>query len=166
MRAGTVIRNSGFDGQFGRIRVFSEDDLRQILLWQKRALAWLATKRIKKSAEKPAQNIQLKSPEDSNVQKAAGINWSLPNSCGQWKVLKAPVFVAAGPGAGAKRASSLLAAYLACWTRALRRKKILAITFTRRAAGEMRDRLRVGSAGKQELPVCDTLHALAPGLAG
>ena len=101
MRAGRVIRNSGFDGQFGRIRVFSEDDLRQIRFGKSALLPGLPQKRIKKSAEKPAQNIQLKSPEDSNVQKAAGINWSA-EQLRAMESFEAPVFVAAGPGARKK----------------------------------------------------------------
>lgn len=158
MRAGRVIRNSGFDGQFGRIRVFSEDDLRQIRFGKSALLPGLPQKRIKKSAEKPAQNIQLKSPEDSNVQKAAGINWSA-EQLRAMESFEAPVFVAAGPGAGKTRV--LIGRISRLLDQGVAPQKILAITFTRRAAGEMRDRLRVGSAGKQELPVCDTLHALA-----
>ena len=158
MRAGTVIRNSGFDGQFGRIRFFGRRPAAD-LLWQKRALAWLATKRIKKSAEKPAQNIQLKSPEDSNVQKAAGINWSA-EQLRAMESFEAPVLWRPALARGKTRVL-IGRISLACWTRALRRKNFGHYLYQKSCRGKCATGCRVGSAGKQELPVCDTLHALA-----
>lgn len=158
MRAGRVIKDSGFDGQFGKIRVFSEDDLRQIRFGNSAILPGLPQKRIKKSAARPAQDRLVKIPESSNPQMATGIKWS-DEQLRAMESCDAPVFVAAGPGSGKTRV--LIGRISRLLDQGVPPQKILAITFTRRAAGEMRDRLRLAHTEEQELPVCDTLHALA-----
>lgn len=154
MRAGKVEKTAGFDGQFGRIRVFSDEDMRQIRWGNSSLLPGLKSgARAPARKKKPARKISgpKKNPTDGS---APSIVWT----AAQLEALKAenaPVFVAAGPGAGKTRV--LVGRMEHLLAKGVDACKILAITFTRRAAGEMRQRL----AHSEPMPHCDTLHALA-----
>ena len=73
----------------------------------------------------------------------------------------APVLVLAGPGAGKTRVLVGRLQWLAEQGADMRR--VLAVTFTRRAADELRERLGKAFAGTSQaaLPLCDTLHGMA-----
>lgn len=70
-----------------------------------------------------------------------------------------PALVLAGPGAG--KTGVLIGRLLRLLGEGCNPEKILAITFTRRAAAEMRDRLRAALSATSTLPLCDTIHAVA-----
>ncbi|HIU17858.1 MAG TPA: UvrD-helicase domain-containing protein [Candidatus Avidesulfovibrio excrementigallinarum] len=69
-----------------------------------------------------------------------------------------PVLVLAGPGAGKTR--TLIGRLTRLLDEGIAADRLAAVTFTRRAAGELRDRLKAASAGAG-MPAADTLHALA-----
>lgn len=160
MRAGDVIREAGFDGQYGTVRLFRPGELDTKGSDRgRRRLPGLDAAPKASPAPKPAP---LGRPR-REVPAPAGIAYS-PE---QLAALRAgtedgdagPVFVAAGPGAGKTRVLvGRVEALLAAGTPA---DEILALTFTRRAAGEMRERLAAGQAPGAHLPACDTLHGLA-----
>ncbi len=170
MRAGRVIRHAGYDGEYGTIRLFEEEENAPSLL--ERVPAARRTP-LKESAEK-AQKKNLnpaeaeKAPADSPT--APGKHaapFSLDSfSPMQKEALEAgpgPVLVLAGPGAGKTRTLvGRLVRLLGSGTPA---SDIVAITFTRRAAEEMRARLAAALRDKEgseaALPETDTLHALA-----
>ena len=70
-----------------------------------------------------------------------------------------PVLVLAGPGTGKTR--TLIARVLHLLDEGISARRILAVTFTRRAASEMDSRLSVALGPDAPLPRTDTLHALA-----
>jgi superfamily I DNA/RNA helicase len=70
-----------------------------------------------------------------------------------------PVLVLAGPGSGKTRTLAARAGLLL--ERGISARNILAVTFTRRAAAELDDRLRALLGRSAALPRADTLHALA-----
>lgn len=70
-----------------------------------------------------------------------------------------PVLVLAGPGTGKTRTLIARAAYLTAT--GVDPQKIVAVTFTRRAAAEMRSRLAITLGEDSVIPRSDTLHALA-----
>ena len=83
----------------------------------------------------------------------------------QRKALEAgpgPVLVLAGPGAGKTR--TLVGRLVRLLRSGTPASDIVAITFTRRAAEEMRSRLAAAMDGEENapLPEADTLHALGP----
>ncbi|MDR2489450.1 MAG: UvrD-helicase domain-containing protein [Desulfovibrio sp.] len=70
-----------------------------------------------------------------------------------------PVLVLAGPGTGKTR--TLIARMLSLLDKGISPRRILAVTFTRRAASEMDSRLSAALGTQVPLPRTDTLHALA-----
>lgn len=70
-----------------------------------------------------------------------------------------PVLVLAGPGTG--KTKTLVARALRLLNEGIGSRRILAVTFTRRAASEMDARLAAALPANSPLPRTDTLHALA-----
>ena len=70
-----------------------------------------------------------------------------------------PVLVLAGPGTGKTR--TLIARVLHLLDEGISARRIVAVTFTRRAASEMDSRLSAALGSDAPLPRTDTLHALA-----
>lgn len=151
MRAGQVSIEAGFDGEYGVCRLFAPGELGN--LGGSGRLPGLAQghSRPKNSAgrhmeklleKKNADHEPAADPEYSPAQKAA-------LAAGPH-----PVLVIAGPGAGKTRV--LTGRIRRLLDEGVPPERLLAVTFTRRAASEMSKRLAGAS-----LPFCDTLHGLA-----
>ena len=178
MRAGEVIRRGGYDGEYGVIRLFEPGEMEPSLLervprarrrplpsGQGDLLGGLAAMQEKKEngAGRPARRSG--SSAAGTVAEAS----SRPAfSEAQEQALRAglepprPVLVLAGPGAGKTRTLAGRALHLL--EHGVPASDMAAVTFTRRAAGELRERLTLfmraaGMGG--EVPEADTLHALA-----
>ena len=167
MRAGRVIRHAGYDGEYGVIRLFEEGENAPSLLGNTaprrrnaaRESARLASAAEEKKREQVRPAPTAKAPEKPSFS---------PDSFSpmQQEALTAgpgPVLVLAGPGAGKTRTLvGRMARLIRSGTPA---SDIVAVTFTRRAAEEMRARLAAALRGDAEeetaLPETDTLHALA-----
>lgn len=194
MRTGKVTREGGYDGEYGVVRVFSPRERREftrgaVLSGYKPAAVGLTLdgteaeapkrRRSKKNAagETPAPAGGVASapegavfpalPEDgaSPPMTAEGEAFPRRNEA-QEKAVAAgpgPVLVIAGPGTGKTRTLVSRMAHLL--EKGISARHVLAVTFTRRAAGEMDERLAALLAekhGKDALmPRSDTLHALA-----
>ncbi len=165
MRAGNVQRRAGFDGQYGTVRLFRPEELASVRAGgrARRRLPGLDAAPETPQASAPAGDAAPRAMARPRETTSCGIDYS-PE---QLTALRAgtsaedagPVFVAAGPGAGKTRIlvgrlERLLAEGAAA-------RELLALTFTRRAAREMRDRLAAGRNAGEPLPACDTLHGLA-----
>lgn len=182
MRAGEVIRRGGYDGEYGEIRLFEPGELEPSLL-----------ERVPRARRKPLPSGQgdllgglaamrekkLGGDEDPAGKRAAhaGTSVTPPGrpvfSPAQEQALRAglekkrPVLILAGPGAGKTRTLAGRALYLL--EQGISASDLAAVTFTRRAAGELRERLTrfMRAAGmpavvaQAEVPEADTLHALA-----
>ncbi len=205
MRRGEVTREGGYDGEYGNIRVFSEQERREftrgslitgfspaaaavgLTLNGAESDAVYRRKRSKKKendapedgagplaaqgAKRPGAPPADSSPgsasgpgpdaaEDSGPESEA----PLQSNAAQQEAAKAgpgPVLVIAGPGTGKTR--TLVRRVVRLLESGVSARQILAVTFTRRAAGEMDARLAAAlpEAGAGHLPRTDTLHALA-----
>lgn len=167
MRAGRVIRHAGYDGEYGVIRLFEEGENAPSLLENaapRRRNAARESARLARAAEEKKQEQARPAPAPKAPEKPS----FAPDSFSpmQQEALTAgpgPVLVLAGPGAGKTRTLvGRMARLIRSGTPA---SDIVAVTFTRRAAEEMRARLAAALRGDAEeenaLPETDTLHALA-----
>jgi uncharacterized protein (TIGR00375 family) len=160
MRRGRVLRDPGFDGQYGRISVFSPEEKREFksgrLLAAPPATAKTATPREPRPDDDPAtEPPPAPAPRPAAPPRAGGLN------AAQQAAIAATgphVLVIAGPGTG--KTHTLLSKILALLATGTPPDKILAVTFTRRAAGELRERL-ASRLDAGQAPRADTLHALA-----
>ncbi|MHC1712031.1 MAG: UvrD-helicase domain-containing protein [Solidesulfovibrio sp.] len=160
MRRGRVLRDPGFDGQFGRISVFSPEEKRELksgrFLAVPPSAAKAATPREPKAADDPP--TEPPPAEETNPApppRSAGLNQA------QQAAIQAEgrhVLVIAGPGTG--KTHTLLAKIQALLTSGVSPEHVLAVTFTRRAAGELQERL-ASQLSQGRPPRADTLHALA-----
>jgi len=155
MRRGAVIRQPGYDGEFGVIRVFSPREIKEL-----RQGVFLA------GLEPPKQAQGGKSADESGAPFAAPVAHAptkpMELNPSQRKAAKAgpgPVLVLAGPGTG--KTQTLMARVRRLLDAGENPRHILAVTFTRRAAGELRERLAALGRETEALPKADTLHALA-----
>ena len=186
MRRGQVFRQGGYDGEYGVVRVFSPDEAEQIHGRNPRGtsrrgrpsrqnLSLLPERPTTTEAAPTAQPSAAGTPategtaalrafrQAHDAQPAPRQAPDLPGlSEEQEAALRAgpePVLVLAGPGAGKTRV--LIGRLQHLMAQGLDPASLLAVTFTRRAASELRQRLRESCGQQTALPACDTLHALA-----
>lgn len=172
MRAGRVIRHAGYDGEYGTIRLFENQESAPSLLERVPAARRKPLDKNTAGAEKktPSPARPGKRTDAAPAENQAGRNSYSPDSFSpmQKEALNAgpgPVLVLAGPGAGKTR--TLIGRLVRLLRSGVPASDIVAVTFTRRAAEEMRARLAVAMSGTGddektvELPETDTLHALA-----
>lgn len=168
MRAGKVLRKSGYDGEYGVITVFTPEERAEL----KRGLRLVTTgpgqaRRGRKPGGSPSARESKAEPEPAAATPAAppdpgerpGLN---PAQLAAASAGPGPVLVLAGPGTG--KTYTLLERVLRLLDDGAPPDSIAIVTFTRRAAEELRERLaaRLGPEGADaRLPLADTLHALA-----
>lgn len=181
MRNGQVIRRAGYDGEYGVIRLFDENENAPSLLagtpaarrrplplrpQEEQVPAFRAAGRMWKAAlRENASSRPGEETEERTAPRPSGKDGRPPFTPAQEEARKAgpgPVLVLAGPGSGKTRTLAGRVARLR--EQGTPAADIVAVTFTRRAAGELRERLSAhlppdGKAGP--LPETDTLHALA-----
>lgn len=151
IRAGQTRVQPGFDGQYGVIRVFDDADLLQI-----RGSGNLPGMAMAKSRGEHGRTHVggLLAPVEKTAKKPAYSPAQIEAmSC------QGPALVLAGPGSG--KTHVLVGRILRLLGQGHPAGRILAITFTRRAAEEMHGRLAEALPANSPLPLCDTVHALA-----
>jgi len=141
MRDGRVEPTPGFDGQFGVIRVFAEGELER-LRGQDELFASRPRARKKNASREPAGPSGSRQPAGSpRGSPAAPKPFELdPDQRAVLDSLSGANLVFAGPGTGKTRTLTRWIARLV-ETGAARPEEVLALTFTNRAAEEMRERL-------------------------
>jgi uncharacterized protein (TIGR00375 family) len=172
MREGQVLRQPGYDGEYGVISVFTPAERQRIksgaTLVEMPAPA-ARSPRTEKDAPAPA------SPPDEDPEPQAAMAVRVAPGAAeaarevrfndaQLRAVQAgpgPVLVLAGPGTG--KTQTLLGRIRRLMEADVKPRRILALTFTRRAARELRERLEtsLGLAQGDPLPQAGTLHALA-----
>ncbi len=168
MRRGEVFKQPGYDGRFGVITVFSEKERQEFK--GGRLLHGVAPRRsTPKATPKVAPKISPETaPEISQETGPEEGRTPSPPPDGvvyneaQRRAMEAgpgPVLVLAGPGTG--KTQTLMGRIETLLTQGENARHILAVTFTRRAAGELGERLAVAYQGATAFPRADTLHALA-----
>ena len=145
MRLGEVDKEAGYDGKFGRVRVFKDNE--QDMLFGKGLADAPVRKKRTSLGKKKTEAAPVPQVMQLNDEQREAVAWE-----------EGPIAVMAGPGTGKTRV-------LVERIRRLMDKgeaPILAVTFTNRAAQEIRDRLdRSGGEGKGEGVEVSTFHSLA-----
>ena len=204
LRAGQVIREAGYDGEYGVIRLFDDSELRRRtagdLLFdaqsrpskgRKKAVATPApaVKPVQTPAPAPAASAVSRSlfsvlpppklfadleagkdhrthsapPAESDVAMASVLDSLDDDQRAAAEVADGPLLIVAGPGSGKTRTLTHRMAHLIA-ERGVPPSACLAITFTRRAAAEMRERLAAllsaRMPGRAEHVPIHTFHSL------
>jgi uncharacterized protein (TIGR00375 family) len=187
LRAGEVHRVPGFDGEYGVIRLFEDGELRgpstadalfdlpaaPIVKQRKAAPAPTSVKAAPKAEPPPppmppAPPAPPVSPHEPFEPMLAGmeeVGTGLLDRLDAMQRVAAsapggPLLIVAGPGTGKTRTLTHRIAYL-CAELHVFPERCLAITFTRRAAEELRERLKALLGPVAEEVTVSTFHALA-----
>lgn len=154
MRKQKVFREPGFDGQYGKISVFTPEEKMEFQHGKK----LISTKSSKTNYQEPRDRQRLK--QDSPPKDYA--NQEIVFNPEQEKAICAspePVLVIAGPGTGKTR--TLLGRIGHLLKQHIEPKEILAVTFTRAAAQELRKKVANIFDNKNIELRANTIHALA-----
>jgi uncharacterized protein (TIGR00375 family) len=166
LRRGEVIREAGYDGEYGTIRLFGPGELDGEALFAMTGPPGPRSVRKKDSAERASVRQSAHRPPPVRGDAAArspGTTGSVLDGLDAAQRTAAlaggPLLIIAGPGTGKTRT---LTHRIAHQVGELGRPagQFLAITFTRRAAQEMRDRLAGLGAGFDEDLTVTTFHGL------
>ncbi len=149
MRSGRVVRQPGYDGEYGVIRVFEEGELERLAgqnrLFDERPGARRARKKQTASLSLPALT------EDSNQACSVPLKTDGPNpeQAAAIDSESRHLLVSAGPGTG--KTYTLTQRIATLLTRGSDPERMAAITFTIKAADEVRERLQkwAGPAGER-----------------
>ena len=146
MREGKVHIAPGYDGVYGKIRVFSDED--RALLSGQDALFQMPEK-MEAAISPPKKNAAGAEPQPAtpNPLPATGLD---ADQRAAVAIDKGPVIVLAGPGTGKTRVLTHRIVDL-IQNRGVSPASVMAVTFTRRAADEMWERVVDLSSGGEEL---------------
>lgn len=156
MRQGQVFRHSGYDGEYGRISMFRPEELHEfkhgrMFSFGKAVLtntsAEVGQRWRTKVVDKKTTVSKIESHAPNMFQKAA------------IKAGPGPVLVLAGPGTG--KTQTLLGRVRFLMDQGADPKGMVILTFTRKAARELKERLAQNYPKGAVLPKTDTIHALA-----
>jgi DNA helicase II / ATP-dependent DNA helicase PcrA len=187
LRTGRVVRDAGYDGEYGVIRLFADDELRRrtgggLLFESPRGDLPSPAERNDTAAggrvDSPAVGgsglrIVPSPPRQPQAFVGAGENRQVPYDDGGSGALRGldsdqrtaaaivdgPLVIVAGPGSGKTRTLTQRIVHLIA-ERGVAAEHCLAITFTRRAAAEMRERLRVSLSEQASKVPVHTFHSL------
>ena len=157
MRRNNVIRLPGFDGQYGRISVFS----RKERLAMTKGPMFADLKGEMPEDEDPEVSPPRDPEEAGGAEPAEPEITAMAFNDRQKQAVEegpGPVLVVAGPGTG--KTQTLLGRIQRLMQEGVNPRHVLAVTFTRKAAREMKERLSK-VAGNRAVPQAETLHALA-----
>jgi len=157
MRRGAVEILSGFDGEFGTIRVFSDEEREQ--LKGQTLLFELPTAAAPEDALFPAAAMEFEIEETAPTVAADDLDEPQRRAV---EAAVGPCVVVAGPGSGKTRTLTRRIAHL-IEVRNVEAAQIMAVTFTNRAAAEMRQRLGqlLPSAAELDALTVGTFHRVA-----
>lgn len=173
MRRGQMELIPGYDGEFGRIRIFKDQERQQLM--GQRTLFSIPVLSVKGEGDPCVKEEPEKEPGKpttisfgrplvvlplSDIENTRRVSSGLNED--QYRAVthsSGPLLISAGPGTGKTRTLTHRIAYL-IREKNIAPKQILAVTFTAKAAREMRDRLeKLVDAKKRDLPVVSTFHA-------
>ena len=173
LRAGQVICEAGYDGEYGVIRLFEDSELEQLtaggLLFDapiSKRMQYEPPKPIvthapasddrKSEPVRPRLRLVREAPSSVDSGVLAQLDDDQRPAA---QIVEGPLLIVAGPGSGKTRTLTYRIAHLIA-ERGAAAETCLAITFTRRAAAEMRERLSALLADRAgEVPI-HTFHSL------
>ena len=167
LRRGEVVRDAGYDGEYGTIRLFQPDELDGTALF---ALEGLAVPGAEAARPAPAERTRgarmPKRPGSRRTgaaEEPAAATGSVLDGLDPDQRAAAtaasPLLIIAGPGTGKTRTLTHRIAHQVTEL-GVPAGQVLAITFTRRAAQEMRDRLAALCPGQDDQITVTTFHGL------
>ncbi|OHV37564.1 MULTISPECIES: UvrD-helicase domain-containing protein [Pseudofrankia] len=172
LRRGEVVREAGFDGEYGVIRMFGPGELAgdaATLFDLDSPAAAAKPKRQRRSAVAPPgqerspeadTRTDLVGPETSPTERGSSVLDGLdPDQRAAAAVPDGPLVILAGPGTGKTRTLVHAVAYRVL-ERGVPAGECLAVTFTRRAAGELAERLAGMLGPDAERVTATTFHGL------
>ncbi len=170
LRRGEVIRDAGFDGEYGTIRLFGPDELDGSALFSVTGLSPAcqdlnSAERapVSRAGNRPSPRRRDAAAAPATARPAVPATGSLLGGLDPDQraaaTAEGPLLIIAGPGTGKTRTLTHRIAHQVteCGVPA---RHVLAITFTRRAAREMRDRLAVLGQGLEDEVTVTTFHGL------
>ena len=159
LRQGKVIKHAGFDGEYGVIRLFEENELgkkKSINLKLNIEIPKIDTMKNEREMLSESSTPMHHAIKSENTAKKSGLDEFQQNavqSCNN------QLLIIAGPGSGKTTVLTRRIAYLIN-EKNIKPENCLAITFTRRAAEEMRERLnKLLPCGADKLNI-HTFHSL------
>ncbi len=172
MRQGKVIVEEGYDGEYGRIRVFEEDELKRLCSQQAEFFDFAPKKPSPKKAPAHKEEAQLlfaseekEAPKEelfisSSALVASSAQGLSPEQIRAIQSEAKRILIKAGPGTGKTFTLTRRIAFLVESGRA-KPEQILALTFTNQAGRELRERL-FGLLGEQAGKIfIGTFHSFA-----
>jgi DNA helicase II / ATP-dependent DNA helicase PcrA len=159
LRRGEVIRDAGYDGEYGTIKLFRPDELAGATLFAvdqpvaARSSRSPAPARMESATEQP-----LPVPPAAGIL-PAGILDGLDPEQRAAATAPGPLLIIAGPGTGKTRTLTHRIAHQVV-DLDVPARQFLAVTFTRRAAEEMRERLAVLCGQHSDQITVTTFHGL------
>jgi DNA helicase-2/ATP-dependent DNA helicase PcrA len=152
MRAGEVKRVAGFDGEYGVVSVFDEEERKRLLAQTRFAFAG-HTAQPETQPQPPMHATAQRQPAATSAPVGAD-----PDQAAAMKHGKGSLLIVAGPGAGKTR--TLVGRIAELVGSGADPATITAITFTRKAAGELRERLSALLGARAAAISALTFHAL------
>ncbi|MDQ3763553.1 MAG: UvrD-helicase domain-containing protein [Actinomycetota bacterium] len=171
LRRGEVIREAGYDGEYGVIRLFEPDELKRISTVTAPALFHdvvfgasepISTppKRTATARLEPPPSVETEPPQQMPVCATGSLLDGLdPEQRAAAEIMEGPLLIIAGPGTGKTRTLTHRIAYLVT-AHGVAPEHCLAITFTRRAAEEMAGRLATLTPEHAPKLTIATFHSL------
>jgi len=156
LRSGHVHLLGGYDGEFGTVKVFEKSEIEK--LKGQKVLFHMGDKK-KKSKERPKKHIikkqvyEINKPEKTNQIDLNESQQAVVDSNERYLI------IIAGPGTGKTRTITNRMASLITLNK-IQPQHILAVTFTQKAALEMKNRLAIACDEKSELPEIATFHSI------
>jgi len=137
-RSGRVVTEPGYDGEYGVIRVFEDGEAADDGLFELTEVAASPAKAVVPRRTKHLAVTPTMLPDGGGVTGLSGLDADQRAAVAHGS---GPLLIVAGPGTGKTRTLTHRIAHLVT-ARGVRPEVCLAITFTRRAADEMRERMR------------------------
>ncbi|HTG32043.1 MAG TPA: UvrD-helicase domain-containing protein [Thermoanaerobaculia bacterium] len=184
LRAGKVHRDAGYDGEYGVIRLFAPDEIRgravvaPLFAPQEPVpqgarmnvgaglVPALSPSPSRPAAEKPAPARAETSPAPTSIpnvapaiEEAFWLSCLDPEQRAAAEIVDGPLLIVAGPGTGKTRTLTHRLAYLIAEL-GVAPERCLAVTFSRRAAAELEERLAALLPAGSERPLVATFHGL------
>jgi DNA helicase II / ATP-dependent DNA helicase PcrA len=169
LRAGAVIREAGYDGEYGVIRLFQDDELERrtgggflfdVPIFARKPVDQPLPLLAAEQAPTLVPSAEVVPEPEPEAEMPKGILAGLdPDQRAAAEITEGPLLILAGPGSGKTRTLTHRLAHLVV-ERGVPAASCLAITFTRRAAAEMQERLgALIPAGAAQVAI-HTFHSL------
>ncbi|HVW40102.1 MAG TPA: UvrD-helicase domain-containing protein [Amycolatopsis sp.] len=162
LRRGEVIRDAGYDGEYGVIRLFEPGELGKTAtlgLFDLEAPPRQRPHPAKVTTEPDAPEPSLFAAEPEPVAGSSLLDGLDPDQRAAAGSGGGPLLIIAGPGTGKTRTLTHRIAHLVA-EKGVAAQECLAITFTRRAAGEMAERLEALAPAQAPKLTIATFHSL------